>query len=75
MNVLSEQMKTAKEQGDFLSLVLRHRPEIVNLSLTRDGWADIDELIANAKARNVFLTRAAIIEIVATNDKTEVSYF
>jgi putative RNA 2'-phosphotransferase len=32
----------------FLSYVLRHAPESIDLSLDRDGWADVDALIHGA---------------------------
>ena len=34
-----------KNISKFLSLILRHKPETINLELDKNGWADIDELI------------------------------
>ena len=34
-----------KNISKFLSLILRHKPETINLKLDKNGWADIDELI------------------------------
>ena len=31
--------------GRFISLILRHKPETINLKLDRNGWADTKELI------------------------------
>ncbi|GHU00984.1 hypothetical protein FACS1894142_8990 [Spirochaetia bacterium] len=54
----------------FLSLVLRHKPEIIHLNIDSAGWVDIDELITNAnKYNNMQLNREIITEIVKTNDK------
>lgn len=53
----------------FLSLVLRHKPETIGLHLDVQGWADIEELLAKAKAQGVSLTRPQLEQIVATNDK------
>lgn len=53
----------------FLSLVLRHRPEEIGLTLDREGWADIGELIERAGGGGVTLTRELIAKIVATSDK------
>ena len=58
-------VKTSK----FLSLVLRHRPETIGLSLDAQGWADLDDLIARAAARGQSLTRDLIARVVAENDK------
>jgi putative RNA 2'-phosphotransferase len=54
----------------FLSMVLRHSPEAIHLTLDKNGWANINELIGNA---NTYKRKALDIDIikniVATNDK------
>lgn len=35
-----------KETSKFISLILRHKPETIDISLDEHGWADVDELIA-----------------------------
>ena len=61
----SEIVSTSK----FLSLVLRHRPEVVGSSLDDNGWMEVDALIEGAAANGRTLTRELIDEVVATNDK------
>ncbi len=53
----------------FLSLVLRHKPGTIGITLDREGWADIDELIRLAGKKGEHLTREKIDEIVDHNDK------
>lgn len=53
----------------FLSLVLRHRPEEIGLTLNEHGWAEIDSLVALANSRGTPLTRDLVLEIAATSDK------
>ena len=53
----------------FLSLVLRHEPERIGLTLDREGWADIGELIARAKPHGMAMTREVVLQVVATSDK------
>lgn len=53
----------------FLSLILRHKPEEIGLTLDANGWAAIDELIALASARGTQLSREQIGTIVAESDK------
>ena len=53
----------------WLALHLRHRPERIGLALDAGGWADVDELLARAAAANFALSRAELVEVVATNDK------
>lgn len=56
-----------KKISKFLSLILRHKPETINLKLDENGWADVDELIA--KSKNIKLTKELINEVVRDNDK------
>ena len=53
----------------FLSLVLRHEPERIGLTLDREGWADIGELIVRAANHGMLLTREVVLQVVATSDK------
>ncbi len=57
----------------FLSLVLRHQPEAVGMSLDAEGWLEISELIANANKRGKKLSLELLHEVVATNDKKRFS--
>ncbi|MFZ2754921.1 MAG: RNA 2'-phosphotransferase [Lysobacteraceae bacterium] len=52
----------------FLSLVLRHRPDVIGLSLDETGWADIDTLIRLSQPHKP-LTRALIEQVVGENSK------
>jgi putative RNA 2'-phosphotransferase len=58
----------------FLSHVLRHKPDIIGLSLNKEGWASVEELIGCAKGNGMYLTRELIEEVVNTNDKKRFSY-
>lgn len=53
----------------FLSLVLRHRPDLIGLRLDEDGWGDIGELIEKTRETGLHLTPETIIGVVETNDK------
>ncbi|WP_417909916.1 RNA 2'-phosphotransferase [Candidatus Electronema sp. PJ] len=57
----------------FLSLVLRHKPELIGLRLDAEGWADINALIANAAEKNIVLSHEVICSVVQTNDKQRFS--
>ena len=35
-----------KDTSKFISLILRHKPEAIGISLDEHGWADVSELIA-----------------------------
>lgn len=59
-----------KKISKFLSLVLRHQPEIINLNLDENGWTSVDELITKSKRDSYQgFTFEELEEIVETNDK------
>jgi putative RNA 2'-phosphotransferase len=60
---------TLVKKSKFLSLVLRHKPEVIGLALDENGWVTIDELLIAAETHHHPLSRAELDEIVATNDK------
>ena len=54
----------------FLSLILRHSPGTIHLNIDKNGWVNIDKLIANAdKYKKMHLTIDLIKMTVETNDK------
>src|SRR5947209_20028690 len=53
----------------FLSLILRHDPGKIGLTLDGQGWAEVDDLIAGAGRHGRRLDRSTIERVVATNDK------
>src|SRR4051794_3650416 len=53
----------------FLSLVLRHEPGKIGLTLDGQGWAEVEDLIACAGRHGWRLDRALVERVVATNDK------
>jgi putative RNA 2'-phosphotransferase len=58
----------------FLSLVLRHKPEAIQLRLDENGWAYVDELIVKANHHKVPLTLDKLKRLVETNDKKRFSF-
>lgn len=53
----------------FLSFVLRHDPHAIGLTLDREGWAEIDALIAGARTTGRELDLPLIRDVVAGSDK------
>ena len=56
--------KTSK----FLSLILRHKPEVIGITLDEHGWARVDEVIAGIGQTRP-MSMAILEEIVATDSK------
>jgi putative RNA 2'-phosphotransferase len=53
----------------FLSLVLRHKPQSIGLTLDDAGWTGIEELLAKATAAGRCISRDALAEVVRSSDK------
>lgn len=58
----------------FLSLILRHQPEIIKLKLDNQGWANVDELIDAANRHGKIFNRIQLEKVVETNDKQRFSF-
>ena len=54
-----------KETSKFISLILRHKPEEIGITLDEHGWANADDLIAGErKSGTFFLTRRAMHDTI-----------
>ena len=62
-----------KETGKYISLILRHKPETIEISLDEHGWANVQELIDGVSKTHP-LTMELLEEIVATDDKQRFSF-
>lgn len=57
----------------LISLVLRHKPEVIGITLDEHGWANVADLIAGVN-RIRPLTMELLEEIVRTDDKQRFSF-
>ncbi len=57
----------------FMSLILRHKPESIGISLDEHGWADVEELIKGISKKYPF-DMNILEEIVRTDDKERYSF-
>jgi RNA:NAD 2'-phosphotransferase (TPT1/KptA family) len=55
------------EASKFLSYVLRHHPDAIGVALDREGWADIDYLIAAASG--IFMACTGNFRSIKTTNK------
>lgn len=53
----------------FLSLVLRHKPEVIGMELDANGWLEIEALIRNANKHGSSITLEMLHDVVSTSDK------
>ena len=60
--------------GKFLSLVLRHKPETIGITLDKNGWADVKELIEKVKLSERYIDMEILERIVRENNKKRYSF-
>lgn len=58
----------------YLSLILRHKPEHVGLTLDAEGWAEIEELIKKSLEAGVVLDRPTLRQVVEEVEKKRFSF-
>lgn len=58
----------------FLSLVLRHQPELIGIQLDQNGWADVAVLIEKINTHGIKIDLTILNHIVATNPKKRFAF-
>lgn len=62
-----------KDISKFISLILRHKPDAIGITLDEHGWANIEELIAGINRTTLF-DRNLLEKIVAEDEKQRYSF-
>jgi putative RNA 2'-phosphotransferase len=62
-----------KETSKFISLILRHKPDVIGITLDEHGWANVDELIAGVSKTHP-LNMSMLEQIVAEDEKQRYSF-
>ncbi|MEW2520703.1 RNA 2'-phosphotransferase [Actinacidiphila alni] len=68
-----DEKKTVRT-SKFLSMVLRHNPDAVGITLDAAGWVEVDVLLAACAAKGRRISRADLDHVVATNNKKRFAY-
>lgn len=63
-----------KHTSKFLSLILRHQPEKIGITLDKSGWASVSELLDQLNANGHPVSMELLEEIVATNNKKRFAF-
>lgn len=58
----------------FISLILRHKPEVINIRLDEFGYANVEELIKGVNDSGRKLSFEILEEIVVTDNKKRYSF-
>ncbi|MBL0742048.1 RNA 2'-phosphotransferase [Chryseolinea lacunae] len=70
-------MITEKETvriSKFLSLVLRHQPETIQITLDENGWTDVAVLLDRLKAHGLSVSKEILQHVVDTNSKKRFAF-
>lgn len=61
--------KKMEQKSKFLSLVLRHKPDMIGITLDANGWVLVDHLLEQAAKHGESISREELDAIVAQSDK------
>ena len=67
-------MDNDKKLGRFISLILRHKPETIDLKLDKNGWANTKELIEKISKSGREIDFEILERIVNENNKKRYSF-
>ena len=62
-------MKSDKEISKFMSLVLRHQPEKINIILDENGWTDVAIFLSQMNTKGFSVDMKKLEEIISINEK------
>lgn len=57
-----------KETSKYISLILRHKPDVIGITLDEHGWANVDKLIAGVSKTHP-INMDILEQIVAEDEK------
>lgn len=60
--------------GKYLALILRHKPEVIGISLDEHGWGNVNDIIEGIRKQYPQMSMSLLEEIVATDDKGRYSF-
>ena len=65
---------SATKISKFLSLVLRHQPDKIGITLDESGWTPVGALLSACAEHGFHLTPEELREVVATSDKQRFAF-
>lgn len=63
-----------EELGRFISLILRHNPKTINITLDEHGWANVDDLMKGINRAGKHIDFNTLERIVNENNKQRYSF-
>ena len=70
MDNIKKPKKTSDiDLGRFISLILRHKPETIHITLDKNGWADTEQLLHGINMSGHYIDMEILERIVRENNK------
>lgn len=66
--------KNHTKLSKYISLILRHRPEVIGVKLDKNGWCNVDDLISKMNSNGQKITRSELECIVKNDNKGRYTY-
>lgn len=66
--------KETIQRSKYLSLILRHQPELIGLELDAAGWTDVEDLLRRINASGKSFTREQLEHVVQTSPKRRFAF-
>jgi putative RNA 2'-phosphotransferase len=63
-----------KDISKFLSLVLRHQPQVAGITLDEAGWTEVNELLQKMQQKGMDVDMEQLTQIVQNNDKQRFAF-
>ena len=63
-----------KQVSKFLSLVLRHRPDLIGIELSEQGWVHVDTLLSAMEESGKPISLQQLQQVVRDNDKQRFAF-
>lgn len=67
-------MNDLVKMGKYLSLILRHKPELIYLKIDEHGWVEVDQLLKGINDSGRYISKEMLDIIVNTNNKKRYQY-
>lgn len=64
----------SKSISKYISLILRHKPEVAGVTLDEHGWAKVNDLVAGVKKKYPDFGKAQLYLIVMNDEKQRYSF-
>ena len=66
-------MTTLEQKSKMLARWLRHRPDVIGLTVDKHGWTDVADLLLKAATAGISFTHDELVQLVVENDKQRFS--